>query len=528
MGGIAAFTVLCALLLYRFAFMDAEKTLAVTISAEPDSGVVVFRGAISDELWLNCNDIITENNGWIENTADKTYTAANGASLKLLFPTRKNIRLVFNAGPGCGKVRGYNSDTGEELFFNLYAENDNLLGNQYPVATVNAKETTLLTTNQIAALALLCIATLFLCGIALMRISGKWEKKNENTRGKRNASVEFCRFFAIMCVVVHHYASAYSPGGYLGVDFFSILAGFFLMRHFNRHHGSDCEACIEAVGYIKERYIRIIPFYLCSAACMVVIGSIVIQSFISLPKFICYSIWELLMLDGFGFTGNLIIGPGWYLQSLFLASFVIYFLLCMNKRLFINILFPLGFCFLFSFLSKAHPHLNVWLTTEGIIPHATIRVFAEIGLGCICYEVYGALKAKFPADCSIRNMLVHTLVEVICIMEILYIVFRHAATNADFSCVLFMAVLIVSLFMERSLISKVLNNSLSRYLGKISVCIYLTHIMIVQINWVKIIGLSWKKSSVCYLLIVIAFSCITTAFVECIVQKIQAARIQNA
>ena len=155
-------------------------------------------------------------------------------------------------------------------------------------------------------------------------------------------------------------------------------------------------------------------------------------------------------------------------------------------------------------------------------------MFAEIGLGCICYEVYEALKEKFPADCPMQNILVHTLVEVIAIIDILYCVFLSAATNADFSCVLFMAVLIVSLFMERSLISKLLNNPLSRYLGKISVCIYLTHIMIGQINWVNIIGLSWKKSSVCYLLIVIAFSCIITTFVECIVQKIQAVRIQNA
>ncbi len=91
----------------------------------------------------------------------------------------------------------------------------------YRFAFMDAKETALLTTNQVAALALLCMAALFLCGIALMGIPEK--KENKKTGGGRNASVEFCRFVTIMCVVVHHYASSYSPGGYLGVDFFSIL-----------------------------------------------------------------------------------------------------------------------------------------------------------------------------------------------------------------------------------------------------------------------------------------------------------------
>ena len=72
----------------------------------------------------------------------------------------------------------------------------------------------------------------------------------------RNKTIEFYRFFTILIIAIFHFNAQYfrdgaglslwPKGGYLGVDFFFIISGMFLMYHFKSHDDS-------AYIYISKR-----------------------------------------------------------------------------------------------------------------------------------------------------------------------------------------------------------------------------------------------------------------------------------
>ena len=499
---------LCWLLFFR----DSEKNIQIELFAVPNSGKVVLRGAMVDNQWYNCSDILINKGSWIENRNDYTYSPTDDTACNISLMTGKRKVLVFNAGPDCGTVRlMINSDY--ELEFNLRQDIENPLGNQYLIEYPYTKNTFFIISNNQAAVLALLFVTLILISVILLFKRDTHKKVNTK---KRNSSVEFCRFFAIMCVVVHHYASHFCGGGYLAVDFFSILTGFFLMQHFCKEYDKEIEPPIASIKYIKSRYLRLIPFYSIAFFLGIVI-SIILNNGISITALFENNIWEVLMLGGFSFSENLIVGPGWYIQSMILSSYICYYFLWKNKNRFVFFMVPIFFLAIFSFIQVKIGHLNHWLKSDEIIPIGTLRVFSEMGLGCLCYSIYiYIINNSKNNSITIMNRLFHTIIECICIIYILYVVFIHPKTQSDFICVLFMATFIVSIFMEKSLISLILNNRISLYLGKISISIYLSHLIIARINWLTITGLSWKKTSLIYVLIVIIFSCISTKAVDCI------------
>ena len=137
-----------------------------------------------------------------------------------------------------------------------------------------------------------------------------------------------------------------------------------------------------------------------------------------------------------------------------------------------------------------------------------------MGLGCICYQVYSILYSK----CTNTGALYSSILELLCFSYIVYVLFWTGESPKDFVCIFVMAVLITSLFIGNSLWSKLLNNRLSQYLGSISIGIYLDHIILSKINWYEICSshadLSWHASFLIYLLVVMAFSSISTQFVK--------------
>ena len=79
----------------------------------------------------------------------------------------------------------------------------------------------------------------------------------ERTSMKKNAEIELYRFIMIMGVTILHFTEDYSLlpfyGGYLGVDFCFILAGYFLMVHFYKHYSPDLSPTENAIDYIIDR-----------------------------------------------------------------------------------------------------------------------------------------------------------------------------------------------------------------------------------------------------------------------------------
>lgn len=488
--------------------IKAKSALEVNITSLSPEQEVVFRGASIDGVWYNPQTLVRSADGWDFDEEAFTYRALTSSRITLEIPKGSERTVVFNTGEGQGNILLEISGQTTEYSLSDYTYSDAGM----PISITNpqidsAKNEKIC--NYSGAI-LFCAFAVLLISIIGLLLDGQ---SRTRVKTKRNSSIEFLRFVVIMSVTVHHYC-ALSPNGYLGVDFFFVLSGFLLMSHFTAHYRSEHDAVKQAVVYTKNRYFKIIPFYLVAFVLSILL-SISMNKGLTIGSFVKNAGWELLMLEGFGITQDLIVGPGWYCSSLLIAGFVIYFLLGKSRKNYLYLIAPISLMTVFVYMAVHFSNLNRWLQVDTWISTGTLRGFAEMGLGCICYEIFQHAKDKMQN----RMKILSSLVELLCIIFILYVMYGKNVQGYDFICVLVMAALITSFFVANSYLSTVLNNSFSAYLGRISVSIYLNHIILANIDWYALLGIDWNDSFIIYLCIVILFSCVSQKFVELIMQR---------
>lgn len=130
---------------------------------------------------------------------------------------------------------------------------------------------------------------------------------------------------------------------------------------------------------------------------------------------------------------------------------------------------PVAVLLIFGYMGHRVGSLNYWLQFEErtVISIALLRGFAEMSLGCLCYlasrKLCGKLENKYRYLSSVFELL--------CLSGILYTIYVLGSTKMDFFAALLMAGIITSFFIGNSLLSKLLNNRVCGYLGKVSISI---------------------------------------------------------
>ena len=305
---------------------NANTSQYIEIAAVPGSGEVTFRGMLIDSSWYNPQDVIVDSSTWAKNETGTLYTATDDSTLHLKIPSGEKFETTFNVGPEQGKVEV--DARGKKIILDLRADAEIEMGKSFELPMLSGCGVSQYVINRNAAIVVGAVAIIMIFAIFLLHKERKSTKK-ENTQ--RNNAVELLRFAIIMCVCVHHYCG-YAPGGYLGVDFFFVLGGFLLMQHFRYKNHSEQMPVTIAWSYTIGRYKRLLPAYLFAFLISILLG-ISLAETISGSVFVNNSIWELSMLEGFGITENLVVGPGWFCSSMLIAGFIIYFLLAKNEKI---------------------------------------------------------------------------------------------------------------------------------------------------------------------------------------------------
>lgn len=488
----------------------------VVITAQAGSGTVTFRGAQVDGVWRTPQDVVVSADGWNLKEEENVLTDTAGNPLVLNLPIGMERLLFFDVGPNEGVANVSVGRKAMELRLKDIAHRDLGWPFQLPYVRFSNKiKLGILTLCVLAGAAMVMMAALCL---------EKRHFKGVTLRGGKNQAIEFLRFFFMVGVTLHHF-STYSPAGYLTVDFFFILSGFWLMRYYEKNKSEGQTPALSAAQYTKKRYFRLLPNYFFAfflalgiAVCMWGGGGSI--------GMIGDNFWELLMLESFGFTENVLTGVGWYCSAMLIAGFCSYFLLAKNKEVYTYVIAPISLFVIFAWMSQHIGHLNRWTQFDTFICTGTLRGFAEIGLGCISYQIYTSLQAK-----NAGNKVTNTILELVCFSFIAYTIFKVGPSKLDFVCVFFMAALIISLFLERSLWFEILNNRLSGFLGSISIGIYLNHAILWRVGWDNLVcihfGFSPPATIVMYLCVVTVFSAISTYFVEMVVRIYASGKKEN-
>lgn len=328
---------------------------------------------------------------------------------------------------------------------------------------------------------------------------------------KKNNAVEFWRFIFTIAVAFGHFNSftwaakipaedlIMTGGRVLGL--FLFLSGYFMMVSFKRKQAKK-ETEKEAPGkqawkYTGKRWLGLYPAMLGGVVLAFIVRNWIAGTPLSkIPSLLAGSLFEFLGLYQLGLVGYneqksteqllefinegnvspLWNGPLWYISAILIVSVIIYYVLAKNEDFFIAFFCPIVIIgsYGFSMLNQGAAFLR---TTTGWlgIPNNLLRVAAGICVGCLMYYVVEYLKKK---EFSKKLTVTFTILNALLIAFFIYTIWNGIAWN-EFANNAFIIPFTIIMLVQKDLISKLLDNGVSAYLGKLSLYFYCCHIVFV-------------------------------------------------
>lgn len=299
----------------------------------------------------------------------------------------------------------------------------------------------------------------------------------------KNNSINFWRFVFTMSIVVFHASGTYKQlnsaynfknGWRIAVEYFFVVSGFLLAY--------KCENSeLTAWEYTKHRFKRFYPPFLFTLLLMagfrIATGGMTANQTVI---FLLNLSDELLLVQSLALNYVTVNGPTWYISSLLICGYFIFFLLRRHKEMFSHFIAPLVCIVAYSYLNKTFGRLcgNVYDFSEGLgLSIAIIRGFGGMCAGVISYELYKSLKNITPTKLGIATA---HLVEIAGFTVTLVYNLIYGSSHMDFIFLVFFIICTAFAF-SRKKKSILFNNAVVNYLAKISFSIYLIHSFILAI-----------------------------------------------
>lgn len=342
---------------------------------------------------------------------------------------------------------------------------------------------------------------------------------------KHNGIISLWKFIFSLVIMIYH-TNTFFPdnkipifkGGYIGVEFFFLVSGFFLAKKSLSGEYNKKEIGIETFKYIWNKIKSFFPYILVSVIGATIILLIFDENF--KIHDLVNDIWNILLLKQFGFRAPYTINTLWYLSVMLISILILYPLVKKYKENFIILISPLIVIFSLGYLnhiqlSISH-YYSVW---KGFFYTGTLRGFAEMNLGMILYLTHLNLKdiqyTKFGK--TILTIVSHFMLIVI----LCTITFVNTPKRYDYVMLLMIAVAILIMSSEKTYEYKTLSNKYVFYLERLSLPIFINHPFIITIErWVpSIIQLAPMVRLIICVLTTIIFSIIEMIIINYLREK---------
>lgn len=330
---------------------------------------------------------------------------------------------------------------------------------------------------------------------------------------KRNALIDGYRFIFIIVICILHikeYSGNSQPpmaGGYLAVEFFLILSGWLLIKHYDSEVKREKRP--DVVKFFVYRYKRLFPQYAVGFILLSIIDILFFEKY-NFLAFISSYLWEFFMLQITG-LGAWHFDLFWYVSALLVASVVIYYLLINDREKFISVYAPIIVLLIYSwFYQTRHCVAGIGLSTNTfIVSDGFWRALAGMSVGCIAYAL--RFKVEKYLDIIFPKPSIQKIVLTISEMFLLFICFidfyGKGCSERDFVLIVCMALLITFAFINKSYLATVcMDNKILFWLGNISYTMYCTHMIVNNIIRAYFPGYPFWTTVACYLIVVIILS----------------------
>lgn len=339
------------------------------------------------------------------------------------------------------------------------------------------------------------------------------------TEPSRSRAIEFYRFLFSIVVCLFHFRikggfsepTGYFNAGYLGVEFFSIISGCFLMESIRRGRSA-----LEAGGALPDltcrfaarRFARLYPHYLLTLIAFLSLRVCFLHT-LTLKELVRDGFFEWFLLQSFG--TSFVVLLFWYVSALFLGSVLLYWLGLAWKDH-----FPIAMAFaapvLFSLFAQYCGTLDCTMSPAPAASQGLWRVIAGLALGCVVSCLVRRLRPILQG----RFALASTVLEAGLLLVLLLLMYRTYRSPWDFIATALLALLALSVLLGNSLLTRLLDNPVSGFLGKISYGVYLNQCFFLHLYGPVIPVRSYWRSAAAFLLLNILLSVFTLWLSQCL------------
>lgn len=323
-------------------------------------------------------------------------------------------------------------------------------------------------------------------------------------KSKRNGKIELLRFiFCILILFFHcdvdmfevsknfNHGFSFFRHGYVGVEFFFIVTGYLMVKSSLSKRRVNTPIGKDTVNFLAGKVTAIMPAHIPAFLVTFIVicfdekltGSGILKRLLdALPNFFFVSRTGLPYKD--------VIGVEWYISTMMVALLILYPLLKRFKKTFTMVIAPIISIFIIGYIchkyDDAFSGVKAW---DVFCTKSTLRAIAIISLGAFCYSFAERIKQWKLKKSDIVFL---TVLEAVCYILIFYYAVSQLGLKYDGIFAFIMALAVSLSFSEVTLTSKLFNNNLCYYLGKLSLPIYLCQDMfrkIVNHNYSDLRGL---------------------------------------
>lgn len=312
--------------------------------------------------------------------------------------------------------------------------------------------------------------------------------KSAPARSQKNGGIELLRFLFCLIVLLFHEQKyllgeaslkhgvrlAFFPHGSIGVEFFFVLSGALMASSISRKQ-ADTPTPQEYLGFLSRKYRSIFPQHLVAFVIAVGVWA-VYSSFHSAAQWIQYlvdSIPNLLLIQ---MSGISLANPNhveWYISCMLIAMAILYPICRRYYTAFTHYFAPLGSLLILGYLfytTGALTGVNVW---TGLCFKSVLRALCEIALGTTAYELSRFLAAK-PLTNGQKTCL--TAAEAFLLFCAICYSVMTFPKKYEFYLLAVMVLLVTLSLSKVTWLSRLAQNPVSIFLGKLSLPIYLSQV----------------------------------------------------
>lgn len=286
---------------------------------------------------------------------------------------------------------------------------------------------------------------------------------------KRSGNIELARFIAALLIMAHHLYLVL-PSNYpfqdswIYVEFFLIITGYYTTKHFDGI--SNCNGMKEAIIYTFKKFIPIFPYiivatigtYLISILERLTVGEQITLKMVgeALNNFI----FEVLMISE-SYTHPLV-NPLWYLSSMFILFPLFSRFVQIKNRYWILLIASIYPLFYYGYFG---------INGNRDFPHDFLRVIAGLCMGAFVYE-FNYIFNNYMQKINKTTM---AIVEGVAFIIPIILNYNNLA---GFRFILFCFIVCLTIMLPGYSYSGEMSNELIRYLGKLSMPIFVFHWLI--------------------------------------------------